>query len=98
MDTACSTNEEKRNAYRTLVGKPERRRPLGRPRRSWVDNINMDIRETEWGGMDWIDLAQERNQWRGFVKMVMNLEVQSDIRKLFSSCTTGGFSRRAQLH
>jgi hypothetical protein len=49
---------EKINAYRILVGKTEETRPLGRPRRRWVDNIQMDFRETEWGGMDWIDLAQ----------------------------------------
>jgi hypothetical protein len=51
MGRACSTNGEKRNAYRILVGKPERKRPLGRPRRSWVDNIKMDLRAIEWGGM-----------------------------------------------
>jgi hypothetical protein len=50
---------EKRNTYRILVGKPEGKRPLGRPRRSWVDNIKMDLKEREWDSMDWIDLAQE---------------------------------------
>jgi hypothetical protein len=54
---ACSTNGEKRNAYRMLVGKPEGKRPLGRPRHRWVDNIKMDLREIGWDGMDWIDLA-----------------------------------------
>jgi hypothetical protein len=49
---------EKRNAYRTMVGKPEGKSPLGRPRRRWVDNIKMDLREIGWDGMDWIDLAQ----------------------------------------
>jgi hypothetical protein len=53
---------EKRNAYRVLVGKPERKRPLGRPRRRWVDNIKMDVRERVRDGMDWIDLAQDREQ------------------------------------
>jgi hypothetical protein len=53
---------EKRNAYRILVGKPERKRPLGRPRRRWVDNIKMNLREIGWDGMDWIDLAQDRDQ------------------------------------
>jgi hypothetical protein len=53
---------EKRNAYRILVGNPEGKRPLGRPGRRWVDNIKMDLRETEWDGMDWIDLAQNRDQ------------------------------------
>jgi hypothetical protein len=54
---------EKRKAYRILVGKPEGKRPLGRPRRRWVD-IKMDVREMGWGGMDWIDLTQDRDQWR----------------------------------
>jgi hypothetical protein len=54
----------KRNAYRILVGKPEGKRPLGRPRRRWVDNIKINIREIGWDGMDWIDLAQCRDQWR----------------------------------
>jgi hypothetical protein len=52
-----------RGAYRALVGKPEGRRPLGRPRRRWEDNIKMDLREVGWGGMDWISLAQDRNRW-----------------------------------
>jgi hypothetical protein len=57
------------------VGKPDEKRPLGRPRRRWVDNIKMDLREIEWGGMDWIDLAQDRNQWGALVNTVMNLGV-----------------------
>jgi hypothetical protein len=64
-----------RNAYRILVGKPEGKRPLRRPRRNWVDNIKMDIREMEWGGMDWIDLAQDSDQWRAVLNTVMNLRV-----------------------
>jgi hypothetical protein len=56
---------EKRNAYRILVGKPERKRPLGRPSHRWVDNIKMDLRETGWDGIDWIDLAQDRYHWKG---------------------------------
>jgi hypothetical protein len=55
---------EKKNEYRILVGKPERKRPLGRPRQRWVDNIKIYLREIRWGGMDWIDLAQDRDQWR----------------------------------
>jgi hypothetical protein len=55
---------QKKNACRTLAGKQEGKRPLGRPRRRWVDNIKMDIREIGWGGMDWIDLAQDRGKWR----------------------------------
>jgi hypothetical protein len=72
---ACSTNGGKRNAYRILVGKPEGRRPLGRPRRRWVDNIKMDLRHVEWDGIDWIDLTQDRDQWRALVNTVMNLQV-----------------------
>jgi hypothetical protein len=64
---------EKRNEYRILVGKPEEKRPLGRPRRRWVDNIKMDLREIGWDGMDWIDLAQDRDQWRARVNTVINL-------------------------
>jgi hypothetical protein len=66
---------EKRNAYRTVMGNPERMRPLGRPRRRWEDNIRMDLRDIGWGGMDWIDLAQDRDQQRAFVNTVMNLRV-----------------------
>jgi hypothetical protein len=68
-------NGEKRNAYRILVGKPEIKRPLGRPRRKWVGNIKIDLRETGWDGMDWIDLAQDRDQWRALVNTAMNLRV-----------------------
>jgi hypothetical protein len=75
MGRACSTNGESRNAYRILVGKPEGKRPLGRPRRMWVDNIKMDLREIGWDGMDWIDLAQDKDQWRAVVNTVMNLRV-----------------------
>jgi hypothetical protein len=63
---------ETRNACRILVGKPEGRRPLGSPRRRWVDNIKIDLREIGWDGMDWIDLAQDRDQWRALVNTVMN--------------------------
>jgi hypothetical protein len=66
---------EKRNANRILVGKPEEKRPLGRPRCRWVDNIKMDLRETGWGCMNWIDLAQDRDQSRALVNMVMNVWV-----------------------
>jgi hypothetical protein len=66
---------EKSNAYRLLVGKPEGKRPLGRPRRRWVDNIRMDLGEVEWGDMDWISLAKDRNRWRALVNSVLNLRV-----------------------
>jgi hypothetical protein len=72
---AYSTNGEKRNAYRILVLKPEGKRPLGRPRLRWVGNTKMDFREIGWNGMDRIDLAQDRDHWRAFVNMVMNLRI-----------------------
>jgi hypothetical protein len=66
---------EKRNAYRIFMGKPEGKRPLGRPTRTWMDNIKIDLSEIEWDGMDWIDLVQDRDQWRALVNMVMKLRV-----------------------
>jgi hypothetical protein len=72
---ACSTNGEKRNAYRILIENPEGKRLLGRPRRRWVDNIQMDLRDIGWGGMDCVYLAQDRNQWRALVNTIMNLRV-----------------------
>jgi hypothetical protein len=75
MDRACSTNGEKRNVYRKLVGNQEGKRPLGSAIRRWADNIKMDLRETGWDGRDWIDLAQDRDQWRALVNAVMNLWV-----------------------
>jgi hypothetical protein len=62
--------KKKKNAYRILVGKPE-----GRPRGRWVGNVKMDLREIGWDGMDWIDLAEDRDQWRALVNTVMNLRV-----------------------
>jgi hypothetical protein len=66
---------KKRNAYRLFVGKPEGRRPLGRPRRGWVDNIRMDLGEVGWGDVDWIGVAKDRNRWRAVVNSVLNLRV-----------------------
>jgi hypothetical protein len=65
----------KSNANRILIGKPEGKRPLGRPRRRQVDNVKMDLKEVGWGGMNWIDLAQNRDQWRALVNTAMNLRV-----------------------
>jgi hypothetical protein len=72
---ACSTNGEKRNAYRLLVEKPEGRRPLRRPTRRLLDNIRMDLVETEWCNVDWIGLAQDRDSRRALVNSVLNLWV-----------------------
>jgi hypothetical protein len=75
VDRAHSTNGERRNAYRIQVGKPEGKRPLGRPKRRWVNNIKIDLRETGCDDMDWIDLVQDRDKWRALVNTVMNLRV-----------------------
>jgi hypothetical protein len=74
MGRPCSTNGEERNAYRLLVGKPEGRRPLGKPRRR-VDYIRMDLVEVGWGDVDLNGLAQDRNRWRALVNSVLNLWV-----------------------
>jgi hypothetical protein len=66
---------EKSNAYRLLVGKPERRRPLGRPGRSWLDNIRTDLVEVGWSDVDWIGLTQDRDRWKALVKSVLNRRV-----------------------
>jgi len=66
---------EERGVYRVLVGKPEGTRPLGRPRRRWVDNIRNDLQEVGCGYMDWIELAQDRDEWRTLVSAVMNLRI-----------------------
>jgi len=66
---------ERRGVYRVLVGKLEGRRPLGRPRRRWEDNIRMDLREVGCGGVDWMELAQDRDRWRALVSAMMNLRV-----------------------
>jgi hypothetical protein len=64
---------EGRGAYRVLVGRSERRRPFGRPMRRWENNVKMDLQEVGWGGMDWIDMAQDTDRWRALVTAVMNL-------------------------
>jgi hypothetical protein len=66
---------KKRNAYGLLVGKPERKRPLGRPRNWWMDNIKMDLGDMGWRDVAWIGLAQDRNRWRALVNSVLNLRV-----------------------
>jgi hypothetical protein len=89
---------EKRNEYRLLVGKPGGKRPLGRPRRRWVDNIRIDLGEVRWGDVDWIDLAKDRNRWRAVVNSVLNLRVPRNAGKLSSGLTSSGLSGSAQLH
>ena len=66
---------DRRDVYRVLVGKPEGRSPLGRPRRRWEDNIKMDLQEVGYGGLDWMELAQDRDRWRALVSTVMNFQV-----------------------
>ena len=72
MGRACSMTGEGRNACRILMGKPDGKRPLGRPRRRCVDNITMDLRDIGWDDVDWIDLAQDRDKLRALVNIVMN--------------------------
>ena len=83
--------------YRVLVGKPEGKRPLGRPRRRWVDNIRMDLQEVGCGYVDWIGLAQDRDRWRTLVSAVMNLGVPWNAGNFLTSCKPVSFSRRT-LH
>ena len=68
-------SRERRGLYKVLVGKPEGKRPLGRPRRRWEDDIKMDLQEVGCGGMDWIELAQGRDRWRELVNAAMNRRV-----------------------
>jgi hypothetical protein len=89
---------EKRNVYRILVGEPEGKRPLGRPRSRWVDNTKVDLREIGWDVMDWIDLVEDRDRWWSLVNTVMNLRVPYNAENFLSGCTVGSFSRRDQLH
>ena len=89
---------EERRVYRVLVGKPEGRRPLGRPRRRWVDNIRTVLQEVGCGYMDWIGLAQDRERWRTVVSAVMNLRVPSNVGNFLTSCKPVSFSRRTLHH
>jgi hypothetical protein len=75
MGKACSTNGDEKEYIKDIMGKSEGKRPLGRPSRRWVDNIEMDLKEIGWCGMDWIGLAQDQDQWRALVNTVMNFWV-----------------------
>jgi hypothetical protein len=79
------------------VGNPVGKKPLERPSRSWII-LKWILEKQDGGGMDWIDLAQDMGQWRALVNTVMNLRVISNAGNFLNNCTTGGFSRRAQLH
>ena len=87
-----------RGVYRVLVGKPEGKRPLGRPRRRWVDNIRLDLQEVGCEYMDWIGLAQDRDRWRTFVSAVMNLWVPWNAENFLTSCKPVSCSRRILDH
>ena len=89
---------EERGAYKVLVGKPEGKRPLGRPRRGWVDNIRMDLQELGCGYVDWIGLAQDRDGWRKLVNAVMNFRVPKNAGNFLTSCKPVSFSRRTLHH
>jgi hypothetical protein len=84
--------------YRVLVGKPERKRPLGRPRRRWEDHIKMDFQEVGYRGMDWIELAQDRDRWLPLVNAVMKLRVPINAENFLTSLKPVSFSRRTLLH
>ena len=88
---------ERRSVHRDLVGKPELKRPLGKPRRRWEDNIEMDLQEVGCGGMDCIDLAQDRDRWWTLVNAVMNLRVPQNVGNFLTSLESGSFSRRTLL-
>jgi hypothetical protein len=77
MGRACSKNRAKRNVCRILVGKPEGKKPLGRPKCRWVNNIKIDLREMGWDGIDWIDLGEDRDKWRVLVNTVHRGSIKS---------------------
>ena len=98
MGWACGAYGWREGVYRVLVGKSEGKRPMGRPRRRWVDNIRMGLQEVGCGYVDWIGLAQDRDSWRTLVSAVMNLRVPWNAGNLLTSCKLVSFSRRTLHH
>ena len=98
MGRSCGAYGWGEGVYRVLVGKPEGKRPLGRPRRRWVDNIRTDLQQVGCGYMDWIGPAQNRDRWRTPVSAVMNLRVQWNAGNFLTSCKPVSFSRRILHH
>jgi hypothetical protein len=89
---------ERRGVYRVLVGKPEEKRPPGRTRRRWEDNIKMDLQEVGCMGMDWIELVQDRDRWRALLNAVMNLRVPQNAGNILTNRKPVSFSRRTLLN
>ena len=89
MGGTCSTYGDRKGVYRVLVGKPEGKRPLGRPRGRREDNIKLDLHKVGCGGVDWIELVQYMERWRAFVNAVMNLRVPYNVGNFLTSCRTG---------
>ena len=98
MGWTCGAYGWGEGVYRVLVGKPEVKRPLGRPRRRWVDNIRMDLQEVGCGYMDWIGLAQDRDRWGTLVSAVMNLRVPWNAGNFLTSCKPVSCSGRTLHH
>jgi hypothetical protein len=89
---------EKKGVYRVLVGKPEGKRSFGRPWCKWEDDITIDLQEVGSGGMDWIELAQDRDRWRALVNVVMNVLVPLHAGNFLTSCKPVSYSRGTLLH
>ena len=98
MGWACSAYGWGEGVYKVLLGKPEGRRTLGRPRRRWVDNIRIDLQELGCGYMHWIGLAQDTDRWRTLVSAVMNLRVPWNTGNFLTRCKPVSFSRRTLYH